>query len=227
MSAWAEAVYLLNKITEKFTALATLVNAVKTSAASAATDAATAKTNASNANTNASTAATRAQSIIDTLGSRGTGSTVYSILGTVNTNASNAASRAQSILTAINNGGMNTSAVKSIQTGTFAQVRTAGEAANAGNKTITVSSVNLSKSVLLIDFAGSLIYSPSSDDYFTYALQNDTVGSPRMPKLTAATTITVYPWDFYYLQYNSYDQQSYAAHASIYFGFNWTLIEFY
>lgn len=276
MSAWAEAVYLLNKITEKFTALTTLVNSVKTeatsaktnasnaatdaasikttvgtintnvntvktdvatiktdaaaaktSAASAATDAATAKTNASNANTNASTAATRAQSIIDTLGSRGTGSTVYSILGTVNTNASNAASRAQSILTAINNGGMNASAVKSIQKGYHAY-RDSGwvsdtEANALTPETITVSSVNTSKSVLLID--GLRTYWEGRSEGSGSSYTTTTYANERAPQLTSATVISVHPVKQTDYTYNgSYDNYAYRLH---YPGFNWTLVEFY
>lgn len=261
MSAWSEAVYLLNKITEKFTALTTLVNevkteatsaktnasnaatdaasikttvgtintnvntvktdvatiktdaaAAKTSAASAATDAATAKTNASNANTNAGTAATRAQTIIDTLGSRGSGSTVYSLLGTIDTNASNAATRAQSILTAINNGGMNTSAIKSIQKGTVSESTGAGQADRASctqSRTITISSVDPSKCVLLVNYDFGAYKSTITSWQNTYTF----------PVVESATAIREYS-HIYYLD----TTQTYYP---LWHAYTWTLIEFY
>lgn len=163
-------------------AVKTAVGTVNTNVDSVKTTVGTVNTTVGTVNTNVNTANTNINSIKTTV-------------GTVNTNVS-------SILTAVNS--IKTAgtvpAVKSVQRGNVAY---ASENGTGGAKTVTISSVNMSKSILLIIHFKSPQYMVNNSYHY----------------LSSATAITYYPY------YSNYVTN--VGYVYNYGGFSWQVIEFY
>lgn len=189
------------------------INSILTAVGGIKTDVAAVKTDVGNVKTDVGTVNTNVNSVKSTLGTVNTNvntantnintantniNSIKTTVGTVNTNVS-------SILTAVNS--IKTAgtvpAIKSVQRGNVAYVSENFGYSSPTSKTITISSVNLSKSILLI------IHFKSSQYLYTNSYHY----------LSSATAITYWPWYSHWVDG--------IGTVADYGGFSWQVVEFY